>query len=240
MNTDLLEKKIGEVVADNYKTAALFEKYKIDFCCNGNRSIEEALTEKEIDSDRFLNSLTDLLEEKSAQQIDFKTWPLDLLADYIEKTHHRYVEEKIPLLKQYVAKIAQVHGSRHPELLEVQTLFFECAGELTKHMKKEELMLFPYIRKMVTAPHGANKPAFGTVKNPIAVMMEEHDNEGGRFREIEKLTDNYTPPADACNTYRVAFAMLKEFQDDLHKHIHLENNILFPKAEQLESSLTQS
>lgn len=240
MNTNLLEKKIGEVVADNYKTAILFEKHKIDFCCNGNRSIEEALTEKEIDCNGFLNLLTDLLEEKSPQQIDFKTWPLDLLADYIEKTHHRYVEEKIPLLKQYVAKIELVHGGRHPELHEVKTLFFESADELTKHMKKEELMLFPHIRKMVTSPNSTNKPAFGTVKNPIAVMMEEHDNEGGRFREIEKLTDNYTPPADACNTYRVAFAMLKEFQDDLHKHIHLENNILFPKAEQLEANLTQN
>lgn len=231
------EKQIGQFVAEDYRTAAVFSKYKIDFCCNGSRTINETCEKKGIDINILLDELKHVLNEKRGESIDYKSWPLDLLIDYIEKKHHRYVEEKIPVLRQFLDKLCRVHGGRHPELLKINELFTASAGELAAHMKKEELILFPFVKKMVNATlqQGAiQAPGFGTVENPIAMMMQEHDNEGERFRQIAELTNNYNPPADACNTYRVTFAMLEEFEKDLHLHIHLENNILFPKAIKLE------
>lgn len=240
---ETLEKTIGQIVADDYRSAAVFEKFGIDFCCNGNRGIEEACKQKNVNADELRKKLEIALAETTADTTDYKSWPLDLLADYIEKKHHRYVEERIPVLKQYLNKINKVHGARHPELEQIHDLFVASGGELAMHMKKEELVLFPYIRKMVKAKQTGEslaEPKFGTVKNPIQTMMREHDTEGDRFRQIEALTNNYTPPKDACNTYNVAFALLKEFQDDLHLHIHLENNILFPKAEEMEKEMEGS
>jgi regulator of cell morphogenesis and NO signaling len=233
---------IGEFVAQDFRTAALFSKYGIDFCCKGNRSLEEVCDKKTISPEELLKELNVILETKNDSGIDFKSWPLDLLADYIEKTHHRYVEEKTPVLLQFLAKLCKVHGASHPELFEINELFQGCAGELTQHMKKEELILFPFIKKMVKATltdELIEQPHFGTVNNPIAMMMEEHEAEGDRFAKIATLTNNYTPPEDACNTYKVTFAMLNEFEQDLHKHIHLENNILFTKAVALEKSFTE-
>lgn len=235
-----MEKRIGQIVANDYRSAAVFEKFGIDFCCNGNRSIDEACEQINVNASELRTALKTALTETTVETTDYKSWPLDLLTDYIEKKHHRYVEERIPVLKQYLAKINKVHGARHPELQQINEHFIASGSELAMHMKKEELVLFPYIRKMVKAKQGGETleaPRFGTVKNPIQNMMFEHDNEGERFRQIEALSDNYTPPEDACGTYKVTFAMLKEFQDDLHRHIHLENNILFPKAEELESEL---
>ena len=239
---ETLDKKtIGEYVALDFRTAALFSKYGIDFCCKGNRSIEEVCEKKDITPEDLFNQITEILATKNENSIDFKSWPLDLLADYIEKTHHRYVEEKIPVLLQFLDKLCKVHGATHPELFEINELFIGCAGELAQHMKKEELILFPFIKKMVKATltdELIEQPHFGTVNNPIAMMMAEHETEGDRFVKIAALTNNYTPPSDACNTYKVTFSMLNEFEQDLHKHIHLENNILFTKAVALEKSFT--
>ncbi|WP_458627906.1 iron-sulfur cluster repair di-iron protein [Winogradskyella sp. PC D3.3] len=231
------QKEIGQYVADDFRTAAVFSKYKIDFCCNGNRTVEEACEKKGIDSDKLMEEIDFVLNSRFGETIDYKSWPLDLLAEYIEKKHHRYVEEKIPVLRQFLDKLCRVHGERHPELFKINELFTASAGELSAHLKKEELILFPFIKKMVAAKlkgGAVPSPQFGTVENPITMMMEEHDTEGERFREIDKLSNNYTPPEDACNTYKVTFAMLDEFEKDLHLHIHLENNILFPEAIKLE------
>ncbi|UNY98797.1 iron-sulfur cluster repair di-iron protein [Zhouia spongiae] len=240
---ETLEKKqIGEFVADDFRTAAVFSKHGIDFCCKGNRTIDEVCSKKGIDKDLLLHSLEEVLNNKSEQSIDYKSWPLDLLIDYIEKKHHRYVEQTTPVLLQFLDKLRKVHGERHPELFEVYELFSGSAGDLAQHMKKEELVLFPFVKKMVKARltgEAIEMPHFGTVENPIEMMKHEHDNEGERFREIAKITGNYTPPADACNTYRVAFSMLEEFEKDLHLHIHLENNILFPEALKLEHLFSQ-
>ncbi len=235
-----MEKTVGQIVADDYRSAPVFEKFGIDFCCTGNLSIEEACKQNNVDSKELTKALETALAETTPPTTDFKSWPLDLLADYIEKRHHRYVEERIPIIKQNLDKLVQVHGAKHPELLKINELFIASAGEFAMHMKKEELMLFPFIRKMVRAKKNNEplaEPRFGTVKNPIQTMMREHDNEGESFRQIEALSNNYTPPADGCNTYKVTFALLKEFQGDLHMHIHLENNILFPKAEELEKEM---
>lgn len=231
---------IGELVANDYRTASVFKKYGIDFCCQGNRTINDACEAKKIDEKLVVSDLNSLLNSKADGGIDFQSWPIDLLADYIEKKHHRYVEEKSLEIKPYLDKICRVHGERHPELLEIKEHFNATAGELAMHMKREELILFPFIKKMAKAKQENTKldtPNFGTVENPIQMMMDEHTTEGDRFRKIEEISNNYTPPEDACNTYRVTFALLNEFEQDLHMHIHLENNILFPKAIELEKQL---
>lgn len=228
----LKEHTVGEIVAQDYRTALVFEQYGIDFCCNGNRSIEDACAQKQIISDDLILQLKTVTTKNEESQIDYNAWPLDLLTDYIEKKHHRYVENSIKELIPFLQKIVRVHADRHPELLEIERLFTVSAGELTSHMKKEELILFPNIRKMVQAERSGilAQTSFGTIQNPIRMMMHEHDAEGERFRKIATLTDNYTPPADACNTFRTTLSLLKEFEEDLHLHIHLENNILFPKS----------
>lgn len=231
---------IGELVAQDYRTASVFKKYGIDFCCQGNRTIQDACESKKIDAKTVLTDLQNVGSEQSNGAADYNSWPLDLLADYIEKKHHRYVESKILEIKPFLDKICKVHGGRHPELFEIQEQFNASAGELAAHMKKEEFILFPFVRKMMKAQQEGAKvtaPGFGTVGNPVQMMMDEHTMEGERFSKIEALSDRYTPPQDACNTYAVTFALLKEFEQDLHMHIHLENNILFPKAIALEKEL---
>ncbi|MBP6302914.1 MAG: iron-sulfur cluster repair di-iron protein [Bacteroidia bacterium] len=230
MNT-LVLKKVGELVAEDYRTAAVFQSNGIDFCCKGNRTIAEACATAQKDEAQLLVQLESVLNAPGNTAMDYASWPADLLVDYIEKKHHRYVVERTPVLLQYLDKLCKVHGKTHPELFDVFQQFTASASELAAHMKKEELVLFPYLRKIAEAINkGENieKPHFGTVENPVAMMMQEHEVEGERFRTMAVLTDDYTPPADACNTYRVTYALLKEFEEDLHLHIHLENNILFP------------
>lgn len=231
---------IGDIVAQDFRTAAIFKKYGIDFCCKGGRTIEEACSVKNLDKNKIYSDIENL-PKSDGNSIDFNSWPLDLLADYVEKTHHRYVEEKTPLLKQFLDKLCKVHGEQHAELFEIRDLFFASAQDLASHLKKEELMLFPFIKNMVKAKIeglAIPEPPFGSVENPVNMMKHEHTVEGERLRKIAEITDEYTPPADACNTYKVTFAMLQDFENDLHKHIHLENNILFPKAILLEKEFS--
>jgi len=228
---------IGSFVANDYRTAAVFQKYGIDFCCKGVKSIEEVCENKKINAGQLLTELAEVTGQPDNQLTDFQSWPLDLLADYIEKKHHRYIEETTPSLKQFLDKLCKVHGSNHPELFEITKEFNVSAEELAAHMKKEEVVLFPYIRQMINSGNNKeqfSKQGFGTVRNPIQMMMQEHDAEGERFRKISELSNNYNPPDDGCTTYRVAFSMLKEFETDLHLHIHLENNILFPGSIEME------
>ncbi|MBK5193134.1 MAG: iron-sulfur cluster repair di-iron protein [Flavobacteriaceae bacterium] len=233
------EKHIGKIVAEDYRTAQIFKNHKIDFCCQGNRSIEIVCENKSFTSEELIGEI-EAMQQKHETSNDYKSWPLDLLADYIEKKHHRYVEEGFKVLIPYLNKLCKVHGGNHPELFEITKEFKESAVELGSHMEKEENVLFPFIRTLVQAKHENSeieKPHFGTVENPVEMMMQDHEAEGERFRKIADLSNNYTPPEDACNTYRVSFALLNEFEQDLHLHIHLENNILFPKAIALEKEL---
>ncbi|WP_369049183.1 iron-sulfur cluster repair di-iron protein [Tenacibaculum sp. UWU-22] len=227
---------VGELVAEDYRTATVFKQHKIDFCCKGNRTIDQVCENKQLDATKLIEELNESAKKQDNSTTNFASWDSDLLADYIEKKHHRYVENKIPELQAYLRKIAKVHGQRHLELIEIEQLFTASAHELLHHMQKEEFILFPFIRAMKNGKQ-LDRPHFGTVENPIKMMMHEHDNEGERFRKIATLSNDYTPPADACTTYKVAFAMLKEFEEDLHLHIHLENNILFPKAIEAEKTL---
>ena len=229
---------IGQLVAQDYRTAAVFKKYGIDFCCNGGRTVEEACRKKNTDTGRVLGEIAAVMAQTENTADDYKAWPLDMLSQYIEQKHHRYVEKQIPVLQAYLAKLCKVHGNAHPELHEIHALFNASAAELSVHMKKEELLLFPQVRKMVAARSAGNlafAPPFGSFQNPIRMMMLEHSGEGDRFRKISELSHQYTVPPDGCNTYRVTYALLKEFENDLHLHIHLENNILFPGAVEMES-----
>ncbi len=219
---------IGDLVASDYRTASVFKKQGIDFCCSGNRTIAEACDKKHVEAAALVQTLEAVTTQNEVSTTDYNAWPLDLLADYVEKKHHRYVKEKIVEIIPYLIKVARVHGERHPELAEVLDLFRGCAEEMTSHMEKEEQILFPFVRNMTEG--NFKLASFGTVQNPISMMMNEHTAEGERFRRIATLTNDYTAPEDACNTYRVTYALLKEFEDDLQLHIHLENNILFPKA----------
>ena len=224
---------IGEIVAHDYRTASVFQAHGIDFCCKGNRSIDEVCQGKNIAASELIEELQTVAASQEKLAADYASWPLDLLADYVEKKHHRYVVQKSPELMQYLNKLCQVHGERHPELLEIRDEFAHVASELAEHMQKEEMILFPFVRTLATEQHPA-LPPFGSVENPIRMMMHEHSVEGDRLARIAQLSSQYTAPQDGCTTYRVAFAMLKEFEEDLHLHIHLENNIMFPQAIALE------
>lgn len=231
---------IGDIVAQDYRTASVFQFYNIDFCCSGNRTIASVSKKANIDPTALINELNQTMNQKKNVLLDFNDWPIDLLADYIEKKHHRYVEQKLKEIIPLIQKIVEVHGKTHPELKTIEELFTESAKELMDHMKREEKVLFPYVRKMVSAMHQNAQmpsPSFEKVENPISLMQQDHNVEGERFRQISALTNNYSPPSDACQTYKTSFAMLKEFEQDLHLHIHLENNILFPKAIEMEKAL---
>ncbi len=227
---------IGEIVAKDFRTASIFSKYGIDFCCKGDRTIQQACDKKSVNIDELKQKLDEAMKNHE-ENIDYNAWPLDLLADYIEKTHHRYIREKSPSLLQFLNKVQKVHGERHPELYEIFELFSQSVEDLEVHLQKEERIVFPFVRKMIEAKNSGQpleRAHFGSIENPIAVMKDDHSAEGERFQRIAELTKGYNPPPEACNTYRVSFAMLDEFEQNLHKHIHLENNILFPKAIKME------
>lgn len=230
---------IGDIVAEDFKTSEIFKKFGMDFCCNGGTTVAEQCDVRGLDKEEVYQALENRPQSGGGTSIDFRSWPLDLLADYIEKTHHRNASEKIPIIQGYLDKIEQVHGGQHPELHEIKELFNENASDFAAHMKKEELILFPFIRQMVKAKtSGAElkQPRFETVENPVNMMMHEHTEQGERFEKMQELSDGYTTPADGCNTYKVTFEMMREFENDMHTHIHLENNILFPGAVALEKT----
>lgn len=232
---------VAEIVAADYRTASVFEKNNIDFCCNGNTTIAAAAVSAGIDPDDIVRQLQGLPGQSPGETPAYADWSPERLAGHIVDKHHSYVQQRLRDIRPLLEKLVAVHGGRHPELHRIRDLFNASAGALTAHMKKEELILFPFILKLNKADQAGSKmlerPHFGPVDHPVNMMRHEHDVEGNRFREIAKLSDNYTPPADACNTYKTVFAMLKEFEEDLHLHIHLENNILFPKALELQDKL---
>ena len=233
------ERTVADCVIENIKASHVFKKYGIDFCCGGGISVEKACLKKGVDYSALVKEL-EIIGAVEEKEKDFNNMPLDELIDHIIARHHKYVEANIGLLLQYSAKVAKVHGANNPELVRVYELFEKVAGELAAHLKKEELILFPFIKKMVKAEREGtvlNVPNFRTVENPIKMMEEEHEFAGDIFKEIAQLTNSYTPPAHACNTYRALFDKLDEFEQDLHEHIHLENNILHIKALKLERKL---
>lgn len=236
------ENTIGEVVVGNFHTAKIFERYGIDFCCGGKKSIEDACRDKGLDSVMVLEDL-EKMNQSNATSTRFNTWDVDFLAEYIVNNHHSYVISAISTIEHHLHKVLSAHGEKHPEIAGIESIFTELKNELLDHLAKEEKMLFPYIKKMNFALKNTLElpiPPFGTVENPIKVMELEHDNAGMLTKSINSLSNGYQPPKDACATFRVLYNELKEFEEDLHVHIHLENNILYPKAKELEEKLKKT
>lgn len=230
---------IGDIVRVNFKAAQVFEKNRIDFCCGGQITLSEACNKSDTDMNELIPELELLVQLNDPDSKYLDGLELDALSEYVVKRHHTYVSENIPFLKEKLHKLCEVHGPEHSELFDVAKLFSEGAENLTMHMQKEENILFPYIVKLVQMKKSGNiEPnAVGGVMDPINVMIAEHQVEGERFEKISQISQNYTPPADGCNTYQVTYKILHEFEQDLHRHIHIENNILFKKAEELEKEL---
>jgi len=226
-------KTVRELAVEVPNATRVFEKFGIDYCCGGHKSLEDACATSNTSLDRVLLALERGFDVTTpTTETDWNTAPLGVLVDHIVEKHHAYVKSELPRLQALIAKVAGVHGKNHPELRQVQSAFTELSNELASHLMKEEQILFPYVKHMAS---GDKCPScFGTVRNPIRMMMMEHDNAGVKLREIRQATTDYTLPKDACFSYGTLFSALTEFEADLHQHIHLENNILFPKAIALE------
>lgn len=229
------ENTVAEIVTADFRAAAVFQEFGIDFCCGGRRTIADACSQRDLDTDAVLDAVSRTCATPGSAP-RFDDWSLPTLIGYIVGNHHAFVRQALPSLTAHADKIAGVHGDRHPELREVAPLVEELAAEMTSHMAKEERVLFPFITATAEAvQHGAPLPAapFGPIDNPIRMMEAEHDSAGAIMARIRELTNGYSVPDDGCTTYRVCFQALEAFEQDLHAHVHLENNILFPKAKAL-------
>ena len=235
METDINKTiSIGEIVANDFRTASVFKNNHIDFCCGGKKSLREACLEQGIDPAKVELELSEITTSTPDPSYDFKTWKLDFLCDYIKNTHHQYVLKTLPDLCIYTAKIAMVHGEHHPELTEVASLFSKINEELLKHLKNEEEVLFPAIKSALNHNDPESK---AIIVSEINRMVGEHEFAGGAMDRINQITNHYKLPEDSCGTYQVTFKLLEQFEDDLHIHVHLENNILYPSALELTNSL---
>jgi regulator of cell morphogenesis and NO signaling len=223
-NNDLT---IGEIVANDFRAASIFKDAGIDFCCGGKKGLTEACNEKGVDPESVAIRLEALKEQQDNGTNNFKEWNIDFLCDYIVNTHHRFVLKNLPELLFYTRKIASVHGENHPELIEIAILFSNINDELSQHLKNEEEVLFPAI-KSALANHSSQ--AKSTIISEISRMTGEHEFAGGAMDTINELSHHYLLPEDACNTFAITYKLLQQFEDDLHIHVHLENNILYPKA----------
>ncbi|HLR25549.1 MAG TPA: iron-sulfur cluster repair di-iron protein [Fodinibius sp.] len=235
----LKERTVGQIVAEDYRAAQVFRTYGLDFCCGGTKTIEEAAATTGADPTEVKKALEDLGSQGEAQE-NYNEWALDFLTDYIINNHHQFVRNKMPEIEAYAKKVAKVHGDRHPELHEIYKQVTELHVDLVDHLNKEEAVLFPYIKQLTEAEKNGAVPENGDVDgaaDPVSMMEEEHDEAGETMANIRDLSSDFTPPEDACTTYSVLFQNLEGFEKDLHKHVHLENNILFPKALELEKRL---
>ena len=232
------DETLGEIASKDLRKAEVFKKYGLDFCCGGKKTVKEACAEKGIDVTKVEQELQTADKNIStARPLPYNDWSLDFLADYIVNTHHSYVKKTIPDLRVYASKVASVHGNRHPELLAISQLTDEVCNELSSHLIKEETILFPYIKQIVNSKNNGTpvqNKNFNTIQNPINMMEHEHEVVGKNLDKMRQLSNNYSLPEDACASYSYLFKTLDEFENDLHIHIHLENNILFPKALALE------
>ncbi|HEV2399940.1 MAG TPA: iron-sulfur cluster repair di-iron protein [Candidatus Sulfotelmatobacter sp.] len=230
---------VRELAVEIPEATRIFEKIGIDYCCGGNKSLEEACTTANISVDEVLDSL-ELAEQTARAKQKDRNWqaePLAELVAHINSTHHKYTREELARLGPLFDKVVSVHGKNHPELQNVRAAFRGMAQELTTHMMKEEAVLFPYIVRMeeaVIQKEPVLPPPFGSVQNPVAMMMHEHDSAGDALRTMRQASAGYTPPGDACISYQTLYKALGDFEKDLHQHIHLENNILFPRAIEME------
>jgi regulator of cell morphogenesis and NO signaling len=232
MNAPFDTATIGDIVANDYRAAAIFEDFGIDFCCGGRRSFADACALASADPDALMDALRALAPDAAAGA-EAISWPMDRLIDHIVNVHHAFVRDALPRIADHLAKLVAVHGERHPELSRVMATYETVSDELMQHMMKEEQILFPYVRDLAAQQSKADASIvspFGTVENPIRMMEREHRDAADGLGDIRDLTRDYTAPDDGCQTYRVTMEELAAFERDLHRHVHLENNVLFPRA----------
>jgi len=239
INTDMT---VRDVAMELPQSTRIFEKLKIDYCCGGDRPLAEACASAGVEIDNVMEMLAEVTQSTSQDSLDFQKASLSELINYIIDTHHVFTKSEMDRLQSLADKVLNAHGGNHPELIHLDELLTRLCADLKPHMFKEEEILFPYI---VATEEATNRKRsvpfapFGTVKNPIRMMMMEHDTAGQILRELRALTSDYKVPADACISYKTLYQALENFERDLHQHIHLENNILFPKALDLENGLNR-
>jgi regulator of cell morphogenesis and NO signaling len=238
INSDMT---VREIAVQLPQSTRLFEKLKIDYCCGGNRTLTEASSVAGVD----VSDVVKILEEQYQQApqsnfVEFQKFSLPELITHILDTHHVFTKQEMTRLEALTAKVIAAHGASHLELHLVGKLFQQLSADLKPHMLKEEQVLFPYMLALEAAAQ-SNQPVpfapFGTLNNPVRMMMLEHDTAGEILRELRTITSDYTVPRDACMSYRTLYEALAAFEKDLHQHIHLENNLLFPRAVEVEARL---
>jgi regulator of cell morphogenesis and NO signaling len=234
---DINGKTIGQLALEVPKAIGVFESWKIDYCCHGNRPVDEACKAAGVSVDELLRALDGPGDDASGT--DWPAASLKDLQEYIVETHHVFTRDMLGTVNQLAQKVGDRHGAHHAEVLRVRTLVQQLVGDLMPHMMKEEQILFPYIEELEAAKESGRQapmPFFGTVQNPIRMMMEEHDAAAVVLTELRAVTDNYKLPGDACISFRALYERLNDLEQDLHRHIHLENNVLFPRAADMEDA----
>jgi regulator of cell morphogenesis and NO signaling len=236
MSTSILDTPVGQLVSEQPGRSRVFERFGLDYCCGGKKALNVACVEKHLDVDAVVRELLRADTVTPAPETDWPRASLAHLCDHIVDTHHAYLREALPRLTGLIDKVVNVHGDRHPALAEVAAVFEAFREELELHMVKEEQILFPFIKQLEVADKA---PSFhcGSLQNPIRVMEAEHDSAGDALAKLRELNDDYRPPMGACNTYRSMLDGLAEIEADMHTHVHLENNILFPRATAREALL---
>lgn len=230
------ETTVGAIVAADFRTAGVFERHGIDFCCGGKVSLADICREKGLDPATLQEELAAIQSAPLERSSNYDAWSLSFLADYIVNTHHVYLNENTAQIAAYAEKIAGVHGSHHPEVIEIAAIFARIATDMADHLREEEEVLFPAIRRIeaaVKAGTPAQAADLDAIGKSLVTLDREHEAIGDAVHSIRHLASGYVIPGDVCNTFAVTYRKLKEFEDDLHKHVHLENNILFPKAARL-------
>jgi len=231
--TDSSKATVGAIVADDFRTAGIFQKHGIDFCCGGKITIAEICREKGLDLALLQQEIAEVKSAPVDRSHNYAAWALPFLADYIINTHHAYLNENTAQIAAYADKIAGVHGAHHPEVIEIAAIFARIATDMAAHLREEEEVLFPAIKRIDAARKAGNTPEAAdeeAIRTSLVRLDREHQEIGDAVHSIRHLANGYAIPGDVCNTFAVTYQKLQEFEDDLHKHVHLENNILFPKA----------
>ena len=234
------ETKVKDIALSNPAARQILEDAGLDYCCGGGKSLHEACLPADVPAEEILKRLRENSKHGSPDEASWASAPLVDLTGHIRDRHHRYVREAIARLQPLLDKVEAKHGKSHSEIADIRRLFTEVGREMIMHMQKEEQILFPYIdalEKATNAHSSVEPPFFQTVRNPIHAMMKEHDAAGELVRQIRKASSEYTAPTDACTSYKALYQDLREFEADLHQHVHLENNILFPRAVEMETGV---
>ncbi|HUX42421.1 MAG TPA: iron-sulfur cluster repair di-iron protein [Rectinemataceae bacterium] len=227
------ESRLGDIVAADFRSASIFDAIGIDYCCGGDVTLAQVCGQKGLDSAALIGKIESATAAPLSRNENYAAWEPSFLADYIVNVHHSWLRENDGSIVAYTAKIASVHGSRHPELAEIAAIFAKVAADMEVHLREEEDRFFPAIRRIqaaVAAGSSLDADDKATLGRALESLGRDHEEIGEATHRIRALSKAYALPEDACSSYAVTYAKLAEFEDDLHKHVHLENNILFPKA----------